>query len=345
MIWLTWRQFRLQAFISAGVLAVFGGVLLVTGLGLADSYRTSGLPDCAAHGDCETLARVFMGANRVGIDEVLFFLGTVLIVGVPALVGLFWGAPLLAREIESGTFRLAWTQSVARHRWLLVKLGLIGLCAMATAGLLSLMVGWWAEPIYKAATATDGADFAGLNRFSPVLFDVHGVAPIGYAALAFMLGVTAGVLIRRTVPAMAAALASFAFVQLAWPNWIRPHLMTPVHGTSPLRAGNLAELLIGQGGRVIVMGEAAKPGAWILSNQTITPSGQVFTGPPPAPCLHAGPQACNAAIGALHLRQLLTYQPADRFWTFQWYETGIFLVLAVALAWFCAWRISRRRLA
>ena len=116
-----------------------------------------------------------------------------IVVIAPALIGLFFGAPLIARELETGTFRLAWTQSVTRRRWLAVKLGLVGLAAMAFGGLLTWMVDWWASPI----------DAANQNRFGLANFGFHGVAPIGYAAFAFALGATAGVLLRRTVPAMA----------------------------------------------------------------------------------------------------------------------------------------------
>jgi hypothetical protein len=344
MIWLTWRQFRLQALISACGLGVFGVVLLVTGIRLAHEYSTSGLPACGSPARCVVLAGDFIAQDRAGLNQLVFAIGVVLVYAAPALMGMFWGAPLLTREIETGTFRLAWTQSVPRNRWIAVKLALIGLTSMATAGLLSLMVNWWAEPIYKSA-AVSRASAAALNRFAPAFFGAHGIAPIGYAAFAFMLGVSAGALIRRTLPAMAAALGGFAFVQLAWPAWIRPHLMTPARATVPLRPRGITELSIAQRGQITVVGGVHKPGSWILSNQSITPAGRVYTGPAPSACLHAGPQACNAALGALHLHQLLIYQPASRFWAFQWYETGIFVVLALALAWLCAWRISRRRLA
>ena len=68
----------------------------------------------------------------------------------PALIGLFWGAPLIARELETGTYRLAWNQSVTRSRWTLAKLGIGGLASVAVAGLLSLMITWWASPINTA---------------------------------------------------------------------------------------------------------------------------------------------------------------------------------------------------
>ncbi len=180
----------------------------------------------------------------------------------------------------------------------------------------------------------------------PVLFDAHGTVPIGYAAFAFALGVTAGVLIRHTVPAMAATLAVYAGVQIAVPLWIRPHLIAPLRNSSPLDPAGISGLTMGSGGRMSVFPGVDLPGAWVISNQAITPAGHVFTGPATAACesAAASPQDCLASLGRLHLRQRVIYQPAGRFWAFQWYETGIFLVLALALAGSCIWWIRRRRL-
>jgi hypothetical protein len=113
---------------------------------------------------------------------------------------------------------MAWNQSVTRTRWLAVKLAVIGVAAMATTGLLSLMLTWWSSPIDRAVglNPTHGIT---LIRIAPVLFDARGITPVAYAAFAFALGVTAGALTRRTIPAMAAALAVFAIIQLATPDW------------------------------------------------------------------------------------------------------------------------------
>jgi hypothetical protein len=261
---------------------------------------------------------------------------------------MFWGAPLVAREIEAGTFRLAWNQSVTRTRWVLAKLGLTGLAAMATAGLLSLMFTWWASPIDRALGVPMGRNGAsGTNRFAPLLFGAHGIAPIGYAAFAFALGVTTGVLIRHTLPAMATTLAVFAGALVTMSVWIRPHLAPPLRAISALNLAKIDGLTIDNGGRTTVTAAVNMPGAWVLSNQTIARSGHVFTGPAPHICLSqtSSFQACQAALGRLHLRQLVTYQPAGRYWAFQGYETAIFLALALALAGICFWRIRRRRLA
>jgi hypothetical protein len=343
VIWLTWRQFRANAVVTAAFLAAFTVLLVVTGVQVANLAASTGFAAC--HGNCVTLAGNFITAANAGIDSKLFYAGLVVMYAAPALIGIFWGAPLITRELESGTFRLAWNQSVTRNRWLAVKLGLIGLAAMTTAGLLSLMTGWWASPVERAlAIGGTSGNLGGLSRLQPLVFSASGIAPVGYAAFAFALGVTAGVFIRRTVPAMVVTLAGFAFVQLAWPAWIRPHLIAPDTATLPLNTANLNQLTIqSPGATMTVVGPWTQHGAWVLSNQTITPAGHVFTGPATQACLGPNANNCTSWLAGQHLRQLVTYQPASRYWAFQWTEAGIFLVLALALAALCAWRISRRR--
>jgi hypothetical protein len=378
MIWLTWRQFRPQAIAAAGALIVMAIVLVATRPGLATAYTSSGLPAC--HASCTTIASSFLsGLNR--LDLLLYYGSVVLMYLAPALMGIFWGAPLIAREVEAGTHRIAWNQSVTRTRWTLVKLGLVGLAAVATAGLLSLMVTWWASPIDHAASLASGPVQVGAGRLGggvgagasffvpswldPAIFDARGVAPLGYAAFAFALGVTAGVLLRRTLPAMAVTLVAFAVIQVVVPNAVRPHLLPPAHFTAPLKPQSGAvqanvSAATGQLSGIGFTAPFAKPGAWVLSDIVVTPSGAQaphtivtssgveFTVLPKACIPRAGsaiPLAlgCRSVLAAMHLRQSVTYQPASRFWPLQWIETGIYLVLAAGLGWACAWQVRRRR--
>ncbi len=348
MIWLTWRQFRTQAAVAASALAAIAITLAVTGITLRGHYKSAGLPACHVHHDCQQVATTFIHQLRsgaIGDYSAVFYLGIVVLYLVPALIGLFWGAPLLAREFETGTVRLAWNQSVSRNRWLLVKIGLIGLAATATSGLLSLLITWWSSPIDRALNYAGPNAVIGLNRLDPALFGARDITPIGYAVFALVLGVAFGVLIRRTVPAMAATLAVFAGFQVIWASLIRPHLISPNVVRTPVTS-NFDQLSVAQpSARMTVLGAWHQAGAWILSNQSVTPSGHVFTGPATSACLGNSFQACTAWILSRHLTQLVTYQPACRFWAFQWLETGIFVALAAVLAAFCAWRLNRRRLA
>src|SRR5580658_2123123 len=137
MIWLTWRQSRAQLIGAVGVLAVLALVLEVTGPDLAHLYNTSGIVRCPPS-SCATLANRFL--NKISkIDTLLYFLGIGLLYAVPVIIGIFWGAPLVAREIEAHTHRLIWNQSVTRTRWLAIKLTVLALAATAFAGLLNLM--------------------------------------------------------------------------------------------------------------------------------------------------------------------------------------------------------------
>jgi hypothetical protein len=340
MIWLTWRQFRAQTVVAAAALAGFAVIFGVTGPNLAHAYAASGLASC--RGNCTSLSSTFL--TQVKSDSVyplLYFAGGAALYLTPALIGIFWGAPLVSRELEAGTLRLTWNQSVTRTRWMAAKLGLVGLAAIATAGLLSLILTWWSGPIDRAGgfPVTAGQ----LSRFSPLVFDARGFAPVGYAAFAFTLGVTVGVLTRRTLPAMAIVLACVAVVQLGWPSVVRPHLIPPVTSTSTVSV-NVSTARVGHEGELAVP-VTGMPGAWIVSNQTITPAGKVFVLPDVVACNTGTQQQCNRFLATQHLRQRITYQPANRFWAFQAYETAIFAVLSLALAGFSVWWIRSRRLA
>lgn len=346
MIWLTWRQFRAQAIAAAAALAALAIGYAVTGPRLADLYADSGIPSCAAHGTCETLRTAFLKQVTATPTYVgLYFLALAVLYLTPPIVGMFWGAPQLTRELEAGTLRMTFNQSVTRTRWTAIKLGFIGLATAALAGMLSLIITWWASPIDRA-DALPGVGQALPNRFVPLIFGARDISPIGYAIFAFVLGVTAGVLIRRTLPAMALTLAAVAAIQIVMPATVRPHLSPAAHTTTAFDPQVIQRIVVQGDSYMTVSGPVNIPGAWIITNQTITSTGQPFTGPPPPACLTPtnSEQPCYAALDQLHLRQRVTYQPANRYWTFQWYETATLLTLAAALAALSTWRIRRLRL-
>jgi hypothetical protein len=344
MIWLTWRQFRAQAITAATALAAFAILLAATGPHLASLYATSKITGC--HGfACGTAANTFF-SQLAGLDTVVYLLGIGLILAAPAVIGIFWGAPLIARELETRTFNLAWTQGVTRTQWLAVKLALTGLAAMAVTEALSLSYAWWADPINKAIGLGSGApQLFSQGVFSSVSFASHGITPLGYAAFAFTLATAAGVLTRRVLPAMAFTLAIFAAAQLAMPLLIRPHLVPPSHTTAGIYA---ADQVYGSLTADVVPGH---PDAWILSSQALNSAGQPVT-TIPAACANANPPGEKGGTSAITPAQCMqsrgyheaiSYLPTSRYWPLQGIETGIFLALALALAWFSFWRLGRRR--
>lgn len=342
MLWITWRQFRAQTIVAAAALAVTALALGLAGPHIAHLYNASGIATCHARGDCAAAVSNFQTqVNSSLVNHLPLLFGTAL-VAIPAIIGIFWGAPLLTRELEPGTHRLAWTQAVTRTRWLAVNLTVIGLAAMAAAGLFSLLVTWSASPI----------DTVNMNWLQPAVFSERAIAPAGYAAFAVALGAAAGMLVRRTVPAMAVTLAVFTAIQFAM-RALRQYLIAPVHLISPITAVTSTSITMSPSGtgQISVTGAADMPGAWILANNTINAAGHAVTGIPIAQTgalslqtcgtAQGNSQACLAALYKSGYRQLVTYQPASRFWAFQWYETAIFLALALALAGFCLWRIRR----
>ncbi len=329
MIWFTWRQFRTQTWVTVGGLAILGALLVLTGLSIADAYDTN-VPGCG--NTCANAIDAFLRDARTGTNGIAYSLATYAMYLLPALIGVFWGAPLIARELETGTHRLAWNQTITRTRWLATKLAIIGAATAATVGLLSWAITSWAHHIDNAAG----------DRIKPLIYGARGVVPIGYALFAFILGVTAGMLIRRTVPAMATTLGVYLAAVGAMPLWIREHLTPAVHTTKALDIDQLTTLGFGQDGNMRVFAEAPSH-AWVLSNQTITTTGDVFTGPAnPQYCAPGvSPQRCEDWLGTLGLRQDLSYHPTSHFWSLQWAETGIFVGLAVLLTGFCFWWIRR----
>lgn len=348
MIWLTWRQFRTQGAIVSVAAAAIALALAATGAGLAD------LRDASE-------SSFFQAFASDGARTALYYAGYVAVLTAPAIVGVFWGAPLVARELEAGTHRLAWNQTVTRTRWLATKAGVACLAAVVVVGLLSLVVTWWASPLDAVVNGGhDTEGFFGLPRISPAVFDARGIAPIGCAAFAVALGVAAGAVIRRTVPAMAVTLAVFVAVQVAVPLWIRPNL-GPTEQTVAITAENLRGLMIeGEGpetgGRPDAVKELhvalGRPGAWVIAEETLDASGRPLRElpgwvaecvPGPGPDQHAtGRPACFDRLAEQGYRQRVTYQPASRYWTLQAYETALFAGLAAVLFGFSFWWVRGR---
>jgi ABC-type transport system involved in multi-copper enzyme maturation permease subunit len=344
MTWLTFRQFRAQGIVALAALIVAAATYGYTGPHLAHLYDASGLPGCGNRPRCLGLATTFM--TSVKADQTypaLFFTGGLILLVLPAIIGAFWGAPLVARELEAGTYRLAWNQDVTRTRWLVTKLGLIGLAAVTTSGLLSLLYTWWAGPINAAGGFPD--NLSQFTRVAPPMFGAQGIAPAAWAALAFVIGVVLGILVRRTIVAMAVTIAVVVLLQFLWPSYVRPHLLPPVRATAPVTLEALASMVVAHSGAVSVAvnqpGTPSLPGAWVVSNISVTPAGQTFVLPDVPACASGSAQQCETWIAGQHLTQVVEYQPASEFWPLQWIESLLLLVLAAGLGLLAVWRVRR----
>jgi hypothetical protein len=199
MIWVTWRQHRGMLVSVTAVLAVLSVFLLVMGLKVHHDYT--------ALINCEHAC----GAARSQFNNTDWPLGnTVLILMnlAPALLGAFTGPAVLARELETGTFRYAWTQGIGRLRWTIAKLTLLAVVITILAWAFSQLFAWFFGPFLQ---------FEGMNVLAATVFDTRGIDFAAWTLFAFTIGAFLGMLFRRIIPAMAATLGAYLGVQLlAW---------------------------------------------------------------------------------------------------------------------------------
>jgi hypothetical protein len=338
VIWLTWRQLRVQAAAVVVAVTAMAVVLAVTGPRLVE------------------LAKV--GADDVydkltSTDINLFWADLIVVAVTPALVGAFWGAPMVARELESGTHRLVWNQSVTRTRWLTMKLVVTTLVAALAVGALTLAVTWWSDPLDGVVSHARG----GLpERLAPVSFAMRGVVPVAYTVFAVVLGVTVGVVLRRSLPAMAVTLALYVAVQLAVPGWVRPHLVPPTTTTIAISAQTLDGISADDRGEPeAITVHTTRRGDWVLTNETLGADGRPAALPAwlsdcfaAAPDRLAGPveaspvDPCLERLSREGYAQRVVYQPAGNFWPLQLAEAALYLAASALLAGFCVWWTRHR---
>ena len=311
---LTWRLARPNILASVALLAAVALYAVLTRRSMTGYLDESGLNAClASGGDCQALARDFTAKFNTVISSYQW------ITLVPLLTGMFWGGPLIAREIEQGTHRLAWTQSVSRGRWLATKLGIFLLGATAVAAALTQVMTWWFGPVGRIQE-----DFGRLN---PGVFDFRGIVPIAYTLFAFALGAATGAIFKRTIPAMVVTLVAYLpiklGVQVLRAHYLAPLKVTYAFGTTSPRRDS---------------------GDWTLSSEVIDRSGRILgslgvTDPCNSLASRSAAEACAVDNG---YRFVDTYQPLSRFWSFQLIESGIFVGLSIIVLGVAVWWILRR---
>lgn len=303
MNFLVWRLHRHQVYWAAAALAALAVLLIVTGTTMASDYHAF-FATCGATQSCSDAGSVLFRGDGAIIDLV----NATLI--VPLLFGLFWAAPLVAKEYEEGTQNLAWTQGVTRRHWLSANVMWVFTAAVVWAGVLTILVSWWRSP-ENALSA----------RFTS--FDIQGIVPVAYAIFAVALGLAVGSIFRRVLPAIATTLGIFFAVRIITAIYIRPHFMAPI--TKILAFGFSTS--------------GAPAGAWILSSGLVGPNGHYFgdrigLDQVPAICrigAFGGKGITPTCLAAHGFHQRITFQPDTRFWAFQGIEAAIFVVLAIAL--------------
>lgn len=321
LAWVTWRRYRGALVAVVGALALVAAYLIVDGEQIRSSYSDYLACTPANSPACEFAWETFRDVHGPS------GLVSVILVLLPGLVGVFAGTPILARELETGTFRFTWTQGVGRTRWALALLvpGALGVAVLLSG--LGAVARWHDQPLVQAGVRP---------RMNPTSFWTTGLAPAGWALVGFALGVLAGLLWRRVVAGLASAFAVWFGLAYVNAEFLRPHYLAPLTTTS-LQLSNSDEFLgqwwtkggvrvsdaelnsVLQGIGVQIGGGGAR--AQVRSGHIVDPVQYL---------LHHGYQ------------QVTSYQPDSRFWTFQWIEFGWLTVLAVVLLAASVW-LPRRQ--
>jgi hypothetical protein len=325
MAWVTWCQHRVALTGLVAALAAIGTYTWVLGLQLHHAYAAELACRPAGSDACLQLTS---GFNSVGG----FLTNGWILQLVPALIGAFVGAPVLAREMETGTYRYAWTQGFGRWRWTLAKLAGLAVAVTAAAGAISVLFSWYYQPYF--GTDNQARGLSELTSLAPSLFDLRGVAFGAWTLAAFAIGVLAGMLIRRVVPAIVATLVAYAGLAIATGAWFRAQYFSPV----VTRSLNVPS-------SVWIVSQDWTKGGQAISQTVLY---QVLQG---APAQVAGKEGGGPNLHALVAWQYLvqhgytevtSYQPAARFWAFQWMEAGWLLGLSVLLIAVTVWLVRRR---
>lgn len=303
MNWLLWQLHRKQFGFALLALAVFAAVAIPVGIHITDVYHHA-LTTCSQTATCDNLGSIlFQG------DGALFDGMALVPVAIPFLLGLFWGAPLIAKEYEEGTNKLAWTQGVTRRRWLTANIVWMLVSAAIFGAATSLIATWWGR--------TPNA--LHMSQFSPVEFDGANLMPVVYSVFAVALGALFGAWFKKVMLALAVTLGVLAVIQIGMALGLRPLYQAPAIQRTSIENSR------DPSGQV-----------WILHDDIVNSHDQPVNLAEPTPECGGVDRQDDRKTGTLvtclaaHGYQWKTvYQPADRYWKFQVIEAGIYVAATV----------------
>jgi hypothetical protein len=309
MTWVSWRLQRTETLIAVGILALLAALLIPTGIQMANAYHQDGLAACVSINPSKPV----LCGNELGDFQQRFQSLTTLanwFTLIPGLIGVLLAAPFIF-DLENGTYRLAWTQSITRGRWLLGKLGLPVAAAAVAAGALILLFTWWRAPNVHINGRLDTGNY-----------DTTGTVVIGYTLFALALALALGAIWRRAAASLTVAFVGYFALRIFVDYWLRDQLVAPLKAT--YKGAQEPSFLYNA--HVLSMDGN------VNGHQFSTASGGGFLGG------HAQAAAPDISHAIFHV----VYQPKSHFWPLQLTETGLFVGLAAVLILFAAWWTKKR---
>jgi hypothetical protein len=291
--------------IVIGILALLAALLVPTGIAMADAYHQDGLGACLSINPSPACAQE-LGNFQQRFQTLTNVANWFTL--IPGLIGVLLAAPFIF-DLEHRTYRLAWTQSITRSRWLLGKLALPIAVAVLAAGTLALLFTWWRTP--------DG----NINgRLQTGIYDTTGTVVIGYTLFALALALALGAVWRRAAASLTVAFVGYFAVRIVVDYWLRDRLVPAAHATwrgdhqpHSLYNAHVISLNGSINGHQIMSGGGGFLGTHMQAQ------GQV--------------QAPRLSAVVFHA----VYQPESHYWPLQLAETGLYLALAAILIGFAAW--------
>lgn len=316
MTWVGWRQQRVETLIAAGMLVLLAAVAIPAGLHMASVYSHEGLAACTGNVQPDSACGVDLPSFLTRFNGLNFlFLWSSL---VPPLAALLFAAPFVL-DLDNGTYRLYWTQSITRRRWIVTKLTLGVTASVAVAACLIALATWSRAPIDH------------LNgRMSPNVYDIEGIAPVAYALFVLGVAVAIGALWRRAVPALLVAFVVYVVARSFMDSWLRQRLLSPVKTTWLATRNGLNlnhALVIDQ-----FVSDRSGHRLAVHAHPCIGGSGGLFS--------HTSICAQPHAVGT-RVYMTALYQPASRFWELQAVEFGIVAGIGILLILTAAWWTRR----
>lgn len=323
MIWVAWRQQRAQL-VSLLVLLIVGGgaILVLRGVMQSDLSALGGCLSGTADEACRVRTGEFQDTWFDRLKAAQFFL-----LALPALLGMFCGAPLIARELEHGTHLLALTQSVGRGRWMATKFAVAAGPAVLVLVVLQLLAGGWLDAAGSLGPLAGGP-------YAYTTFGSSGVSPAVYVLFCLAVGMAVGALARRTLVAMSVTLLSFLVLRVAL-------------STAQPALGGVERVVSDDPSTSAVTGR----GVQVTGSGYLTTGGQEISSKAAhsqvASCGAHGNSATSADLGTCYREHGLAKSfadvlPAGSATTVHWAEAAVFAVLAAAAVLASWWALRRR---